>query len=157
MNIDWQCGIDGIIPSTQNSYKNNECNIKIKKEEGENLKIFKKNFLETISSSIQKNSQLPTKEEVFIYVQQFYNSKKEYENRDIDNMAKTILDLLKNNIFEDDNKVRTLLVSKKIDKRIPQNFAYCGLKILKDNNDTIILKQSGIERVITFYNELKKH
>lgn len=70
-------------------------------------------------------------------------------------MAKTILDVLKERFYEDDGQVKTLLIGKKMEKRISQNFAYVAIKELKDMRDVDALKISGLERSVTLFQELK--
>ncbi|MBI2595614.1 hypothetical protein HYW46_02665 [Candidatus Daviesbacteria bacterium] len=70
-------------------------------------------------------------------------------------MAKTILDVLKGEIYSDDGLVKTLLIGKKIESRIKQNFAYVAIKELRDGRDVDALKISGLERSVTLFQELK--
>ena len=73
----------------------------------------------------------------------------------MDNMAKTILDILKSRFYRDDSQVKTLLVGKKLEKRVPQNFAYVAVKRLGASQDVDALKISGLERSVTMFQELK--
>jgi len=68
---------------------------------------------------------------------------------------KTILDLLRNRFYYDDSQVKTLLAGKKIEARVPQNFAYIAVKKLSATQDVDALKISGLERSITMFQELK--
>lgn len=70
-------------------------------------------------------------------------------------MAKTILDVLKGKLYRDDSQVKTLLVGKKIEKRVPQNFAYVVVKKISSTQDVDALKISGLERSVTMFQELK--
>ncbi len=70
-------------------------------------------------------------------------------------MAKSILDILKERFYRDDSQVKTLLVGKKIEKRVPQNFAYIAIKKLSAIQDVDALKISGLERSVTMFQELK--
>ena len=72
-------------------------------------------------------------------------------------MAKTMLDVLKGKFYYDDGQVKTLLVSKRIDWRIPQNFAYVAITEITGGNEVEAIKQSGLERSITYYCELRSH
>lgn len=71
-------------------------------------------------------------------------------------MAKTILDVFKKRVYRDDGQVKTLLIGKKMEGRVPRNFAYIAIKELKVGRDVDALKISGLERSVTLYNELKK-
>ena len=71
-------------------------------------------------------------------------------------MAKTILDLLEGKFYRDDKQVKTLLISKKVDrKNIPQDFIYIAIKELKNNQDIDVLRVSGIDRSVVLYQEIK--
>lgn len=70
-------------------------------------------------------------------------------------MAKTILDLLRGRFYRDDSQVKALLVGKKIEQRVSQNFAYVAIKKPGTRQDADALKISGIERSVTMFQELK--
>ena len=133
--IDFDTGIGEIIPSTQEAHTNDGFNGQIRKAENE---VF------------------PTDGEIFVFIAQYFVAEKEYLRRDVDNMAKTILDLLRGRFYHDDSQVKTLLVGKKIEKRVPQNFAYIAVKKLNATQDVDALKISGLERSVTMFQELKK-
>lgn len=155
--IDYQIGVGLVIPSTQEAFNNKkDFSANVRKEEGQNLKKFKEVLGTQIENYILVNSQFPSKHEFFVFIIQYFASEKDYRSRDIDNMAKTILDVLKDRFYKDDSQVKTLLVGKKIEKRVPQNFAYLALKEIKDGRDIDVLKVSGLERSITLFNDLKK-
>ena len=154
-SIDYQFGINEIIPATQEAFKDDGFNEKVRKEEKENLKNFKEKLSKELDTELKKQSQFPSNEGVFIFIVQYLISDKDYNNRDLDNMAKTILDVLKKRFYNDDGQVISLLVCKQKDYRIPINFAYVAIKELKGNKNIEILKMAGIERCINYYNEVK--
>lgn len=154
-SIDFDIGIGEIIPSTQEAFRNGTHSQAVRKEEKTNLSIFKQNFLQRVAETLKDTSQFPTSDEVFIVIIQYFESQREYKSRDIDNIAKTILDILKGVLYQDDRQVKTLLISKKIEKRVSRNFAYIAIKELKDGRDVDALKISGLERSITLFQELK--
>lgn len=156
LEIDFHTGIGQIIPSTQQAYHKGDFSNTIKRKESEKLKQFKLILGQKIEKDIKRLTQFPTKYEVFVLIIQYFISKNEYEGRDIDNMAKTILDVLKSKFYQDDSQVRTLLIAKKIDRRVNQNFAYIAVKEIKDDRDVNPLKLSGVERSIIYYQELQK-
>lgn len=151
--VDFDVGIGDIIPSPPSRGSSQD---KTQKGQTGHLLEFKTNLTQKISEAIKGKTQFPTINEVFIFIMQYFASKKEYDCRDIDNMAKTVLDILKGRFYDDDCKVKTLLVGKKIDDKIPQNFAYIAIKELKDGKDIEALKTSGIERSVFLFYELKK-
>lgn len=144
--FDFEIGISEIIPSTRLT----------RKEETESIKAFKAKFWGYLEKLLKGNDQFPTEAPIFVYIQQYFASKSEYDNRDVDNFSKTILDILKQKIINDDSQVKTLLVSKKIDSRVPQNFAYVAIKEIKSDEDIEALKVSNIDRSIDLFNEIKK-
>lgn len=104
---------------------------------------------------MRENDQFPTDREVFVYIVQNFIAEKEYSRRDVDNMAKTILDVLKGKFYHDDSQVKTLLVGKRIEPRIPVNFAYIAIKEIKDGREVEAMKISGLERSVVYYQELR--
>ena len=154
--IDFDTGIGEIIPSTQEAHTNDGFNMPIRKAEKESLIVFKKVVGDQLDVDLAKNEVFPTDEEVFVFIAQYFVAEKEYLRRDVDNMAKTILDLLRGRFYHDDSQVKTLLVGKKIEKRVPQNFAYIAVKKLNATQDVDALKISGLERSVTMFQELKK-
>lgn len=154
--VDFDIGIGEIIPSTQEAYIGDTHLQTIRKEEKTSLKNFKNIFLRKIEDTLKGTNQFPTEHEVFIFIIQYFVSNNEYKSRDVDNMAKTILDVLKEKCYQDDGQVKTLLISKKIEKRVPINFAYIAIKELKDGRDVEVLTAAGVERSVTLFQELKK-
>lgn len=153
-SIDFDIGIGEIIPATQEAY-HDEFSKTVKKEERAGVIQFKQNFLKQLEIRLRDNRQFPTSHEVFVFIVQYFVAEKEYNYRDIDNMAKTILDVLKKKLYNDDSQVKTLLIGKKMEKRVRQNFAYIAIKELKDGRDVDAIKISGLERSVGLYQELK--
>lgn len=155
--IDFHFGFGRIIPSTKEAYKRESAGISPIPERGQ-LVDFKSTFGGNIDTQLIGNGQFPSPHEFFIFVMQYFVGESEYRSRDIDNMAKTILDVLKGRFYHDDGQVKTLLVGKKVDLyRIPQNFGYVAVKELRSDSDVEALKISGVERCVTYYQELKSH
>lgn len=154
-SIGFDIGIGEIIPATQEAYHDEAFSVFTRKEEKTGLVRFKANLAEKMDTNLKGIGQFPTDNEVFIFIMQYFASEKEYQRRDIDNMAKTILDVLKGRFYRDDSQVKTLLVGKKMEKRIPQNFAYIAIKKLSATQDVDALKISGLERSVIMFQELK--
>ena len=154
-SVDFDIGIGEIIPSTQEAFKDDGFHKATRKEEKTGIIAFKQNFLKRLEDDLKDKHQFPTANEVFIFVVQYFVSETEYRSRDIDNMAKTILDVLKERFYRDDGQVKTLLIGKKIEGRVSRNFAYIAIKELKGGRDVDALKISGLERSITLYQELR--
>lgn len=153
-SIDFHFGIGEIIPSTQEAY-HEEFDNTVRKTEKEQLTQFKKALGFKLDTELKMDERFPSDREIFIFVMQYFVSEKEYTRRDIDNMAKTILDVLKDRFYRDDSQVKTLLVGKKMEQRIPQNFAYVAIQQLAQGRDTDALKISGVERAVILFQELK--
>jgi len=154
-SIDFDFGVGEIIPATQEAHHNDEFEGQVRKTEKEGLLQFKNTLSHDLDSRLQSNESFPSDGEVFVFIVQYFASEKEYSRRDVDNMAKTILDILKRRFYRDDSQVKTLLVGKKLEKRVPQNFAYVAIKRLSISQDVDALKISGLERSVTLFQELK--
>jgi len=154
-SIDFDFGIGDIILSTQEAYQQGEFKTEIRKTEKESLSLFKSTVGSDLDIRLANSGQFPTDGEIFVFIVQYFVAENEYRRRDIDNMAKTILDVLKNRFYRDDSQVKTLLIGKKMEKRVPQNFAYVAIKQLSSTQDVDALKISGLERSVTMFQELK--
>lgn len=154
--VDFDIGISEIIPATQEAYRGESFSALIKKEEKTSVVRFEQEFLEKVGANLKDNAKFPTDCEVFVFIVQYFASENEYQRRDIDNMAKTILNVAEGHFYNDDCQVKTLLVGKKmIDRRVSQNFAYVAIKVLTVTQDVDALKISGLERAVTMFQELR--
>lgn len=153
--IDFDFGVGQIVPATQEAHHSDGFDGQVRKTEKEALTVFKSTLGSELDSKLASNEHFPTDGEVFVFVVQYFAAEKEYGRRDVDNMAKTILDVLKNRFYRDDSQVKTLLVGKKLEKRVPQDFAYVAVKRLGSSQDVDALKISGLERSVTMFQELK--
>ncbi|MFH1744676.1 MAG: RusA family crossover junction endodeoxyribonuclease [bacterium] len=153
--IDFDFGIGDIIPATQEAYIGGQFVGAIRKTEKDSLSVFKSTVGADLDVRLAQNENFPSDGEIFVFIVQYFVAESEYQRRDIDNIAKTILDILKKRFYRDDSQVKTLLVGKKIEKRVPQNFAYIAIKKLSATQDIDALKISGLERSVTMFQELK--
>lgn len=154
--IDFHFGVGTIIPSKQPGYTT-DGKILTPKPDGASLSNFKLTVDKDLEAKLSQSKQFPSRNEIFVMIIQFFVGQTDYRGRDLDNMAKTMLDVLKGKFYYDDGQVKTLLVSKRIDRRIPQNFAYIAVTEIRGGNEVEAIKQSGLERSITYYCELKSH
>ena len=136
-------------------FKEVQFSSEVRREEKELLRVFKQSISSMLDDDLKKFDQFPSDNEVFIFIVQYFASDREYRRRDIDNISKTILDVLKSRFYRDDSQVKTLLVGKKRDDKISQNFAYVAIKELKNDKDIDALQISGIQRSITLFQELR--
>lgn len=153
--IDFDFGIGSIVPATQEAHRDGGFDGQVRKAEKESLVIFKNTLGQDLDTKLISNEQFPTDGEVFVFIIQYFVAEKEYLRRDVDNMAKTILDVLNGRFYRDDSQVKTLLVGKKLENRVPQDFAYVAIKRLTSSQDVDALKISGLERSVTMFQELK--
>jgi hypothetical protein len=61
------------------------------------------------------------------------------------------MDCLKGKLYIDDSQVRTLLVTKKISPKVPDNFMFVGLKELNGETDIDVVKTMLMQQAITLY------
>lgn len=139
--FDYQFGLSEIIPSGN---KNN----------GKSAQAFYKVVSQALIDINQSNI-FPTKDLVFIFILQFFTDQKEYDRRDVDNMCKTMFASLNGKLFEDDSQVKTLMISKQIDKKIPVNFVYIGMKIVSQKDDTGMVKANKRDAISLYQNSIK--
>lgn len=153
--IDFDFGAGEIIPATQEAFSSGGFDGSVRKTEKEAAHVFKQKVGGQIDAELAGDDAFPTDGEVFVFIVQYFAAEKEYRRRDIGNMAKMILDLLRGRFYHDDSQVKTLLVGKKMERRVPQNFAYVAIKRLGASQDADAPKISGIERSVTMFQELK--
>ena len=158
VQYDIKIGIDEIIPSTQEAFKDGEVDNKILKQETEARRKFINKYNPYIDKAVKRlgKDNFPTDEEVFVLIIQFFNSQSQYNKRDVDNLAKTLLDVLKGKVYFRDSQVKILVSVKQIEQKIPDNFAFVGVKTLDNWNVTPFLKSVGIEDGINHYFEVFK-
>ena len=144
----------GVIPSTQQSFKTVKkegIDVLVRVKESKGLTDFKQAMAKELETN-KPSASFPTNKQVFISIIQFYTSTKhDYNKRDVDNMAKTMLDVLEKKFYKNDSQVRTLLVSKRVDlKKVPIDLGYVFIKILEDNED-IKLVSGRVKRAESLY------
>jgi hypothetical protein len=152
--MDFDVSVDTVIPSTQEAFCDDGFGGQVRAAEKENLVRFREILGLELDKRLAGEESFPSDREVFVFILQYFAAEKEYARRDIDNMAKTVLDVLKERFYHDDSQVKTLLVGKKrTDNRVNQNFAYVAVKMLRDGQDAEALKISGAERAVTLFQE----
>lgn len=157
MNNSYQFVITNIIPSTQESFKKNSLDHYVRVKESKCVSDFK-SAVKTQVKNFPPPKCFPTSKAVFVAIIQYFTSlKKDYKKRDVDNMAKTVLDVLsESNFYKDDSQVRTILVSKRVElNKIPQNLGFIYIKTLEENEDIKAIKEM-LDETIKTYEEFKK-
>ena len=157
MENSYQFIIDGIIPATQQAFKKAVgFDHYVRKNESTAVSSFKRIVAEQIERE-RPPAVFPTSNSVYVAIIQFFTSdKKSYKTRDVDNMAKTVLDALQqSNLYTNDSQVRTLLVSKRIDLvRVPQDLGFVYIKVLENGEDMHII-DDALEQALQLYDSLK--
>lgn len=157
--FDFNVGLLALAPSQHDAHKeDSEGKIKIK-EETEKIK----NFKQILKSATQKRidarqlKQFPTEKPIFIFVLQYFASKKKWESIDLDNIAKPILDAFENVVYKDDSQVKTLLMEKRVnDKRILENFLYISIKEQRIDIEGAVVKKAGLEQAFALFQEIER-
>ena len=105
--VDFDFGIGEIVPSTQEAYHQGEFEEAVRKIEKESLTLFKSKVGVDLETRLKNNEQFPSDGEIFVFIVQYFAVESEYIRRDIDNIAKTILDVLKGKFYRDETKVKS--------------------------------------------------
>ena len=137
--FDYQFGLTELVPSKQDD------------REKERVVAFRNVVEKKLTPEIISSPIFPSKREIVVFVIQFFLSKKEYDTRDVDNMSKTILDCLKGKLYIDDSQVRTLLITKKMSSKVPNNFVFVGVRELKGETDIEVVQTMLLQQAITLY------
>ncbi len=157
MENSYQFIIDGIIPATQQAFKKvTGFDHYVRKNESAAVATFKSVVTEQITRE-RPPATFPTTNSVYVAIIQFFTSNRDnYQTRDVDNMAKTVLDALQqSNLYTNDSQVRTLLVSKRVDLvRVPQDLGYVYIKVLEDGEDIDVI-DDALEQALQLYDSLK--
>ena len=117
---------------------------------------FRESVEKDLKERVVNKTQFPSEKEVFVFIVQYFVSKKEYSERDVDNFSKTILDVMGGVLYKDDAQVSVLLTVKRMANEVSKNFLYVALKELRSEKDIKVLKVAGIERSVHLFNELKR-
>ncbi|MEJ0054067.1 MAG: RusA family crossover junction endodeoxyribonuclease [bacterium] len=91
-------------------------------------------------SELKGISLFPTKNKVFVSIICGLNSSHEYENLDLDNRVKTILDALKEVVYEDDKQVKVLLADKIFLKHKPESYFQFSIKVLDEKTERLLYR-----------------
>lgn len=100
-------------------------------------KIFENTLRQNIQNAVSNSSKFPTKKEVLIIIEHGFSSEKDYQERDLDNKSKCILDALESVIYERDSQVKFLWCQKVvINKNLPNitNYFEITVKVLSTNS-----------------------
>ena len=90
----------------------------------------KNRLKEEITSDLKKDNRFPTKKPVFVSVVHGLHSKRGFQECDLDNRAKTVLDALKGVVYDDDTQVHKLWTQKTFLKQEEESYYRIAIKIL---------------------------
>lgn len=130
-----------IVPAKNIRWKQDPNTKKIVKIYPPKSKKFEASLNKWLKDELKETDEFPTKEEVFVLVVYNFVTKKTYQECDLDNVTKTIMDGMKEGaVFHDDSQVRSLLIFKTNDQKIPDSYGV-GVTILKNNQDRKFLSE----------------
>lgn len=124
---------DAIVPAKDLSWKVDPANNKIVEKVRPKTHEFENSLKEDIKNELKGVSKFPTKKEVIIVLSHGFHSQKEYQNCDLDNRAKTVLDALKGPVYIDDSQVSILITYKDFLKNSQESYYRFSVKILIGN------------------------
>lgn len=139
--FDFQFGLTEIVPAKQDE------------REGLRVTAFRKLVDETLKVEALKPNIFPSKKEMFVAAIQFFVSEADYKSRDVDNISKTILDCLNGKLYIDDSQVRTILISKRFHKQVPNNFIFVGVREIQGDTDIESVKLMLFQQAVTMYQQ----
>jgi hypothetical protein len=130
-NIDYSAGFTKIIPCKQDDLCCVDGKIAYKpssKTVGE-FNDFLKEYIENdFKNKDTLKAIFPTDKKVFVLIVQFLRDESAFSDKDLDNMARTVLNALNGIIYKDDKQVAELYACKKVYLQYPkENFAISDL------------------------------
>lgn len=132
-------GYLGRIPSSQNG------------SEKVSYARFKNEFNIKAQEDIEKKKFIPRDKYVYIFVAQLLKSEREFHGCDIDNMVKSVVDILIGKCYEDDGKVTSLWISKDYQAEYKDDFYFIGIRYLGEDRDPGNLNREGLHEAKQLY------
>jgi Holliday junction resolvase RusA-like endonuclease len=110
----------------------------LKKDSENSLKVFETKLEEEIFEIVLEDDNFPIKKpqkvEVILHITM---DEKRLKSVDIDNLTKSVLDIMNGLVYEDDSQILNILASKDIHPLFPLNSLMIGVrKIKNDNSDS---------------------
>ena len=100
------------VPSKQIDYKKNKQGIYELKPPTQSVKKFSSWLKTYYLPELEPHYEWPLKGSLLFYAE-ITLKKKEYETKDVDNLAKALIDSMKGVVFEDDVQIKTLIINKR--------------------------------------------
>jgi len=111
------------VPSTRTGYSNSLPN-----PESKSVREFRQGIRDALPSFVRKGRPIPLKGRIFLSIA-IGLTPKEFESKDIDNMAKSVIDCLKGVLFVDDKQIDVLHVVRFESDDFLFNFGVKELKL----------------------------
>lgn len=140
----FQVGQIGRIPSKQNG------------AEKESYQKYLLEFGITIDRKLKTENRLPASGSVYIFIGQLLKSEAIFRTCDVDNMLKSVLDVLKGKCYADDGQVSSLLIAKELESHHQDDFYFIGVKYLGKSSDPGNLNKEGLFEAKQLYASLVK-
>jgi len=121
---------NALIPAKALSYKVDKNTRNIIEKIKPRTHTFENNLRKDLGKELIDIDMFPTKDEVLVSIVHGIHSQKEYNQCDLDNRAKTILDALKSVVYIDDSQVRMLWTHKVFLKDKQESFFRISIKLL---------------------------
>ena len=121
---------DGEIPPKTLSYRMDSKTGQIIVIQKPRTHQFENTLKKKIIEDLYMDKRFPTKKPVFISIVHGLHSKRGFQDCDLDNRAKTILDALKSVIYDDDTQVHILWTQKLFLKKEVESYYRVAIKML---------------------------
>lgn len=104
----------------------------IKAENKKSIQTFEEMLREELKNN--KTPNLPfKKEEIVEVIIAITMTQRRFKEVDVDNLAKSVLDIMKGEVFVDDSQVANLLIKKTVHPKQPWNSIMIGVRKIKEN------------------------
>lgn len=118
-----------LVPSKALNYKFSDDGAVVERVKP-NTKKFEGDLKKTLRKELTGVKQFPTRNEVLVSIVHGIHAKDRYNECDLDNRAKLILDALKDVVYLDDSQVKMLWTHKAILQNSQESFFRLSIKIL---------------------------
>ena len=95
---------------------------------------FENTLKKEITEDLRTDKRFPTKRPMFVSIVHGLHSERGFQDCDLDNRAKTILDALKDVIYDDDAQVHALWTRKLFLQKEEEGYYRIAVKIIRDDS-----------------------
>jgi len=131
---------DAVVPAKDLSYKKDDQTGEVVEKVRPNTHKFENDLKKDLEKELIDIKKFPTSNEVMVTLNCGFNSKSKYNNCDLDNTSKTILDALKGPIYADDSQVKILLTHKEYFENAQESYFRFTVKILNKSLSKLIFE-----------------